>query len=116
MGEVRKNTGLTGWQELGKTISDGITGILDTIDTALSTVNWWEVGKAIGDFLSEIEWGKTLLKVGKIIVKGLFNALKVAISAFIRDPLGIAFKLSTVLIGVFAYKKLKTLWKSLNSL
>lgn len=114
MGEVRKNTGLTGWQELGKTISDGITGILDTIDTALSTVNWWEVGKAIGDFLSEIEWGKTLLKVGKIICKGLFNALKVAISAFIRDPLGIAFKLSTVLIGVFAYKKLKTLWKSLK--
>lgn len=115
MGEVRKNTGLTGWQELGKTISDGITGILDTIDTALSTVNWSEVGKAIGDFLSEIEWGKTLLKVGKIIVKGLFNALKVAISAFIRDPLGIAFKLSTVLIGVFAYKKLKILWKSLRT-
>lgn len=114
MGEVRKNTGLTGWQELGKTISDGITGILDTIDTALSTVNWSEVGKAIGDFLSEIEWGKTLLKVGKIIVKALFSALKVAISAFIRDPLGIAFKLSTVLIGVFAYKKLKTLWKSLK--
>lgn len=114
MGEVRKNTGLTGWQELGKTISDGITGILDTIDTALSTVNWSEVGKAIGDFLSEIEWGKTLLKVGKIIVKALFSALKVAISAFARDPLGIAFKLSTVLIGVFAYKKLKTLWKSLK--
>ena len=116
MGEVRKNTGLTGWQELGKTISDGITGILDTIDTALSTVDWWEVGKAIGDFLSEIEWGKTLLKVGKIIVKGLFNALKVAISAFIRDPLGIAFKLSTVLIGVFAYKKLKILWESLKTI
>ena len=115
MGEVRKNTGLTGWQELGKTISDGITGILDTIDTALSTVDWWEVGKAIGDFLSEIEWGKTLLKVGKIIAKGLFNALKVAISAFIRDPLGIAFKLSTVLIGVFAYKKLKILWESLKT-
>lgn len=114
MGEVRKNTGLTGWQELGKTISDGITGILDTIDTALSTVDWWEVGKAIGDFLAEIEWGKTLLKVGKIIGKGLFNALKVAISAFIKDPLGIAFKLSTVLIGVFAYKKLKNLWKSLK--
>lgn len=115
MGEVRKNTGLTGWQELGKTISDGITGILDTIDTALSTVDWWEVGKSIGNFLSEIEWGKTLLKVGKIIVKGLFNALKVAISAFIRDPLGIAFKLSSVLAGVFAYKKLKTLWTSLKT-
>lgn len=114
MGEVRKNTGLTGWQELGKTISDGITGILDTIDTALSTVDWWEVGKAIGDFLSEIEWGKTLLKVGKIIVKALFSALKVAISAFIRDPLGIAFKLSTVIAGFMAYKKFKAVWGALQ--
>jgi hypothetical protein len=114
MGEVRKNTGLTGWQELGKTISDGITGILDTIDTALSTVNWWEVGKAIGDFLSEIEWGKALLKVGKIIVKALFSALKVAISAFARDPLGIAFKLSTVIAGFMAYKKFKAVWGAMK--
>lgn len=114
MGEVRKNTGLTGWQELGKTISDGITGILDTIDTALSTVDWWEVGKAIGDFLSEIEWGKTLLKVGKIIVKALFSALKVAISAFARDPLGIAFKLSTVITGFMVYKKFKAVWGALQ--
>lgn len=114
MGEVRKNTGLTGWQELGKTISDGVTGILDTIDTALSNVNWWEVGKAIGDFLSEIEWGKTLLKVGKIIVKALFSALKVAISAFIRDPLGIAFKLSTVIAGFMAYKKFKAVWGAMK--
>lgn len=114
MGEVRKNTGLTGWQELGKTISDGITGILDTIDTALSTVDWWEVGKAIGDFLSEIEWGKTLLKVGKIIVKALFSALKVAISAFARDPLGIALKLSTVIAGFMVYKKFKAVWGALQ--
>lgn len=114
MGEVRKNTGLTGWQELGKTISDGITGILDTIDTALSTVDWWEVGKAIGDFLSEIEWGKALLKVGKIIVKALFSALKVAISAFARDPLGIAFKLSTVIAGFMVYKKFKAVWGALQ--
>lgn len=114
MGEVRKNTGLTGWQELGKTISDGVTGILDTIDTALSTVDWWEVGKAIGDFLSEIEWGKTLFKVGKIIVKALFSALKVAISAFARDPLGIAFKLSTVIAGFMAYKKFKAVWGAMK--
>lgn len=114
MGEVRKNTGLTGWQELGKTISDGITGILDTIDTALSTVDWWEVGKAIGDFLAQIEWGKTLLKVGKIIVKALFSALKVAISAFARDPLGIALKLSTVIAGFMVYKKFKAVWGALQ--
>lgn len=114
MGEVRKNTGLTGWQELGKTISDGITGILDTIDTALSTVNWWEVGKTIGDFLSEIEWGKTLLKVGKIIGKALLSALKVAISAFARDPLGIALKLSTVIAGFMVYKKFKAVWGALQ--
>lgn len=114
MGEVRKNTGLTGWQELGKTISDGIIGILDTIDTALSTVDWWEVGKAIGDFLAQIEWGKTLLKVGKIIGKALLSALKVAISAFARDPLGIALKLSTVIAGFMVYKKFKAVWGALQ--
>ena len=27
MGEVRKNTGLTGWQELGKTLSDSVKAV-----------------------------------------------------------------------------------------
>ena len=54
------------------------------------------------------------MKVGKIIVKALFSALKVAISAFARDPLGIAFKLSTVIAGFMVYKKFKAVWGALQ--
>ena len=115
MGKVDTRTGLTGWQELGKTISDGITGILDTIDTALSTVNWWEVGKAIGDFLGQIDWIGIFVRLGKVIAKALFSALKAGISAFANDPLGVAGTLATVLASVFAYKKLKMLWASLKT-
>ena len=115
MGKVDTRTGLTGWQELGKTISDGITGILDTIDTALSTVNWWEVGKAIGDFLGQIDWIGIFVRLGKVIAKALFSALKAGISAFANDPLGVAGTLATVLASVFAYKKLKTFWASLKT-
>lgn len=115
MGKVDKRTGLTGWQELGKSISDGITGILDTIDTALSTVNWWEVGKAIGDFFGQIDWIGIFVRLGKVIAKALFSALKAGISAFVNDPLGVAGTLATVLASVFAYKKLKTFWASLKT-
>lgn len=115
MGRVDNRTGLTGWQELGKTISDGITGILDTIDTALSTVNWWEVGKSIGDFLGQIDWIGIFVRLGKVIAKALFSALKAGISAFANDPLGVAGTLATVLASVFAYKKLKTFWASLKT-
>lgn len=114
MGKVDKRTGLTGWQELGKSISDGIKGILDTIDTALSTVKWMEVGKAIAGFLGQIDWIGILTRVGKVIAKSIFSAIKVGISSFINDPLGFASTLSTVLISVFAYKKLKALWGALK--
>ena len=37
MNEENKDTKLTGWQELGKTISDGIIGIATSITTVLSS-------------------------------------------------------------------------------
>ena len=115
MGKVDERTGLTGWQELGKSISDGIKGILDTIDTALSTVNWLEVGKSIGDFLGQIDWIGIFVRLGKVIAKALFSALKAGISAFANDPLGVAGTLATVLASVFAYKKMKMFWASLKT-
>lgn len=109
MGEVRKNTGLTGWQELGKTISDGIKGILDTINTALSTVEWSKVGKAIGDFLGEIDWTGILASLGRTIVNALFTVIKISFFAFVNDPVGVSKSLIAVLGGFFAYRKLKAL-------
>lgn len=109
MGEVRQNTGLTGWQELGKTISKSVTGILDTINTALSAVKWEEVGKAIGQFIGSINWGEIFVKAGTVIVNALWSAVKVAMSAIAEDPVGIAEAAISIFGAVFAYKKLSAL-------
>ena len=58
MNVVNKKTGMNGWQELGKSISDTITGMATSISTALESVKWIEVGNAIGDFISSIDFGK----------------------------------------------------------
>lgn len=75
MGKVNKETGLNGWQELGKTISDGIKGIATTITTAVSEVDWEDTGKAIMDSILSIDF------VG--IVKNVRDA-----SASIANALG----------------------------
>ncbi len=115
MGKVDKKTGLTGWQELGKTIGDGIRGILTTINTALSTVKWEEVGKAIGQFLGSLDWGSIMSSISNVISTALSSALKVAISAIATNPLGVTHVLITVVSALFAYKKLNGLWKELQS-
>jgi len=106
MGKVDPRTGLSGWAELGKSISKGIEGILDTIITLLDKINWDAVGEAVADFLGNIDWGTLMLKVGELIVKGIGAAIKVAIKAFAKDPLGMAEALVSVLGIIFAYKKL----------
>lgn len=109
MGKVDPKTKLTGWQELGKTISKSITGILDTINTALSTVKWTEVGKAIGQFLGSVDWFGIIGKTGKVIANALFSTLKVAISAFAEDPIGVSKAIISVLGVLFAYNKIKSI-------
>lgn len=109
MGKVDKNTGLTGWQELGKSISDGAKGILTTIQTALSTVKWSEVGKAIGQFLGSIDWVGVIGKVASLLATAISSLFETAISAIKEDPVGIITAITTLLGVVFAYKKLKSI-------
>lgn len=106
MNKVDPRTGLSGWAELGKTISKTFEGILDTIITVLDGLDWDQVGVAIADFLGSIDWGTLMLKVGEVIVKGIGAAIKAGIAAFAKDPLGMAEALVSVLGIIFAYKKL----------
>ena len=66
MGKVNKKTGLNGWQELGVSITEGISGIADTLITALGTVEWKDVAQAIADFISSVNMGKIGWKLGKL--------------------------------------------------
>lgn len=106
MGKVRQNTGLTGWQEMGQTISKSITGILDTINTALEGVKWEEVGKAIVEFLTSIDWWGILGKLVETIGTALKSALTLAISAIKEDPAGMIKALTGAFALIFTVKKL----------
>lgn len=79
MNSVDANTGKNGWQTLGADISKSISGIATTFTTALKTVKWEDVGKAIGEFISSIEWGNVALDLGKLaleIIKALGESIK----------------------------------------
>lgn len=110
MGEVRKNTGLTGWQELGKTLSDSMKGILTSINKALSGVNWEKVGKSIGQFLGSIDWVGIWSSVGKTIGNAFNSIMTIAISALKEDPAGVIGALSTVFGVIFAAKTIRGLF------
>lgn len=114
MSSVNKDTGLTGWEELGKSVSDGISGIADTIITALDTVKWDEVGKAIGEFLANIEWGKWLEKAAKIVGKVLGGLLETWIGSFKKAPIktAIVTAIGAVFTGVKISKVLKAFAKN----
>ncbi len=109
MGKVDTKTGLTGWQELGKSISDSISGILDTINTALSTVKWKEVGKSIGQFIGSIDWWGIMSDIGVTVSNALWAGIKTAISAVTEDPAGMFKAVTAVFTGLFVAGKLKGL-------
>lgn len=114
MGKVRENTGLTGWQELGQMISGSVVGILDTINNALSTVKWTEVGKAIGQFIGSINWGEIFVKTGVAIVNSLWSAIKIAVSTLATDPFGIVSAITSIMVGWFTVKKFSSVAKALK--
>lgn len=91
MNKKNKQTGLNGWQELGKGLSDGIGGIADTITTALKKVKWVKVGQAIGDFIAAIDFGKVAWNFAKLVsalVGAIAGALK---GSFSKAPIETAF-------------------------
>lgn len=55
------------WADFGMTLSDAALGILDTLLTALQGIDWGQIGKSIGTFLSNIDWWGIISKVGSAI-------------------------------------------------
>lgn len=44
------------WAGAGKTFSDGIRGVLNTITTAIQEIDWYQMGESIKDFIVNIDW------------------------------------------------------------
>lgn len=107
MNKKNKQTGLNGWQELGKSLSDGIKGIADSITTALDTVDWEQVGQAIADFIGSIDWGGVVWSLGKM-AKALIKAIGETITAQTKeDPVS-----GVITIGILGFT-LRKGWKKL---
>lgn len=107
MNKKNKQTGLNGWQELGKSLSDGIKGIADSITTALDTVDWEQVGQAIADFIGSIDWGGVVWSLGKM-AKALIKAIGETITAQTKeDPVS-----GVITIGILGFL-LRKGWKKL---
>lgn len=107
MNKKNKQTGLSGWQELGKSLSDGIKGIADSITTALDTVDWEQVGQAIADFIGSIDWGGVIWSLGKM-AKSLVKAIGTTITAQTKeDPVS-----GIITIGILGFT-LRKGWEKL---
>lgn len=66
------------FKDIGKTLSDGVKKILDGILDAVKQMDWFAVGKAIGDFLGSIDWLGIFTRVAEIVwtaFKGVVTGL-----------------------------------------
>ena len=103
MNKVNKKTGLNGWQELGQTISGGISGILTSISTALNTVKWDSVGQAIATAIGSIDFKGIVWNLRDVAIK-ILGALAEAIKgAFAQSPV------ETAIVTALGFIKLSTL-------
>lgn len=109
MNEINKKTGLNGWQELGKSISSGISGIVTTITTALKKVKWQKVGDAIGEFISSIDFKKVAWDMGKL-AKELLNAIAKAIKGIVDKA-----PIESAIVALFAGLKLAGVGKAITT-
>lgn len=103
MSAVDSETGLSGWQELGQSITNLISGIATALSSALEQVDWDSVGFAIGDFLKSIDWDKIMFSVAKAIVKAIGAMIKTVSGSLVSAPLE---TLTTVALGGLVFTKL----------
>ena len=98
--------------KLGKTVSDAFKGVWDFIGTALKKIDWQNIGKKIGDFISNIDW----LGILESVFKAIGEALKAAPKLLLGLVESLDFEGAAGLFGVlFAPKmasKLLSMFKS----
>lgn len=109
MNKVDVKTGLNGWQKLGKTISTTLAGVTQTITTALETVKWVQVGQAMADFISSIDYEKVAFQLGGL-AEALLEAIVKTLVGFFKDHPIMALEIIT---GKFVWKIVGNIGKSM---
>lgn len=82
MSRVSDVTGLTGWQELGKTVNNIVHGIRDTLIHALVNIDWKDAFKGISEFIGELDIDTFTILIGAFTWKhGLKEITKTLITS-----------------------------------
>lgn len=72
----KRDSGKTGWEELGDSISKTIRGLEKSLRIALKSVKWERVGEAIYQFIANLEWKEIFseaIDIGNIAIKSSFS-------------------------------------------
>lgn len=78
------DSGMTGFQKLGKTISGLATGLMDMVSEALDNIKWDEVGQSVIDFFTSIDWVNLFTKAIELkgkISNAMWELFKLAVKA-----------------------------------
>lgn len=82
MSRVSDVTGLTGWQELGKTVNNIVHGIRDALIHTLINVDWKDAFKGISEFIGELDIDTFTILIGAFTWKhGLKEITKTLITS-----------------------------------
>ncbi|WP_312433551.1 hypothetical protein [Lacrimispora sp.] len=100
----------------GQTFNTFAIGLLDTLTTAIENIDWYNIGKQIGLFLSNLDWKTILDKTGKLIVDGLVAAVSLYIGSASTAPVETALVTWLVLAAgaISPIVIAKTLWKKIT--
>ena len=102
MNEIDPKTGLSGWQALGKSISETLVGIATAITKALEEIDWEEVGQGIADFIASIDWTQIKWALGKLgdafkeALKGLLKGLDIDAGDIVIGLLGVSLVVQSI--------------------
>lgn len=86
--------------QAGKDTSALVTSIIDFFADAIDRVDWYQIGKNIGDFLAGIDWFSVLKSVGNLIWQAIKAAFELYAGVFSVAPI------ETALISLAAMPKL----------
>lgn len=78
------------WGEVGATASAGVGAILDTIDGAISELNWDSLATAVEDSIMGVDWGNLLGKTLRIALRAALFGTEVTApgGSFFKSALG----------------------------
>ncbi len=120
--------------EAGQDLSGIVTGIFNWMSDAIASVDWYQIGKNIGQFLAGIDWTAVFTSSGNFIGqaitaaidlwKGSFDAapiettiiIAVGLMKFTKLGKIVATKISKAIIGTSLITTITKAWKSLGGL